>query len=709
MEGLAMVDINSSQATSKIIRLGGNNSSFFPKIADDGSKVAFFSEATNLVDEDSNDTEDIFVYDLGANEITRPFDANSFLPIQILKITSEENGSKLAFKNSNGGIYVFDLNNNEILTEISNVSSDAFEEISVNADSSKIAFISGFDLEENTLVLGEDAVVNTIGDVFVFDLNTEKLTSLIGDFSSISLSINGEGDKIAFESYARNFVENDTNRERDIFVYDLESKNTTRISGNNIGTVFPEISADGNKVVFESFAFDPVTNEYTFNLNDLMIYDLNADEITTRIRVSNLFGYSINADGSRIAFASNDPSLFEGDNNNKRDIFVFDTATEQIVRIAGNGDSFFPSITADGSKVTFASSASNLVPGDNNNTTDIFVAEVDFSEANARPLEPDFNLVSSTPENDELIGTKKNDEIFAKEGNDTIFGNAGNDLLWGQYGNDTITGGKGRDLFIFSAAEGFDIITDFGGIGRGFNPTQATVDRVDTLQFSGDKLDAENLLLTQLENDLEITFEGAENTKVILQNFAIEQLDNLPSGVGNILFASDSRIEDNFDVFDSNQTRSRVFNRDTVTFLNDLDNTTQGFNNSNDIINAQGGEDILLGRSGNDILRGGDGNDILLDGGEGNDLLDGGLGDDGLFGGDDKDVFTLKADRGTDTVFDFNSRDDRFLLDGLSFEELTISGDGDNTLISITDTSETIAILLDVRENSILPENFDVA
>ncbi|WP_052055796.1 PD40 domain-containing protein [Myxosarcina sp. GI1] len=603
---------------------------------------------------------------MSTEKITRPFDANSFLPTQILGITSKANGSKLVFQDSNGGLNIFDLNTNKIVTEINGVPNDTFSDVSINADSSKIAFSGGYDLAEFDITLGGNTIVNGVGDIFVFDLNTNKLNRVDGNNDSLSSSISADGSKVAFESFATNLVENDTNYNRDIFVYDLATEDIIRISGNNIGSFFPSINADGSKVAFVSDAFDPVTNNFSSNLYDLIIYDLNANEITTRIRGGGSVSFA--DDANRIVFASGASNLVEGDNNNSIDIFVYDLNTREIIRIGGNDDSFFPSITADGSKVAFASNASNLVEGDNNEATDIFIADVVFSDANTQTLNPIFNLISSTPKSDRLIGTKENDEIFAKEGNDIIFGKAGADLLWGQEGNDTITGGKDRDVFIVSADEGIDTITDFGGVGKGFNPSQAVIDRVDTLQFSGEGLTAENLIFTQQENNLEITFEGVEDTKVILQDFAIEDIDNLSSGIGNILFNFDSRVTDNFDVFNTEQIRGKVFNPNTVTFLNDLDNTVGGLENSNDVINGRGGNDILLGRSGNDILRGNDGDDFL-DGDTGNDRLDGGAGNDRLFGGKREDRFVVRVQEGTDTIFDFqNGFDSLLLVEGLKFE-----------------------------------------
>ncbi|HIK08651.1 MAG TPA: hypothetical protein IGS52_00005 [Oscillatoriaceae cyanobacterium M33_DOE_052] len=48
-------------------------------------------------------------------------------------------------------------------------------------------------------------------------------------------------------------------------------------------------------------------------------------------------------------------------------------------------------------------------------------------------------------------------------GNDEIIGNDGDDVLIAGQGDDILTGGNGGDTFIFEAASGYDIITDFAG------------------------------------------------------------------------------------------------------------------------------------------------------------------------------------------------------------------------------------------------------
>jgi Tol biopolymer transport system component len=91
---------------------------------------------------------------------------------------------------------------------------------------------------------------------------------------------------------------------------------------------------------------------------------------------------SISATGRFVAFSDDAPNLVEGDRNFRYDVFVRDRVRGQTTRVSvnsagaeGNDDSFFPSISANGRFVAFASLASNLVPGDRNHRGDIFVRD----------------------------------------------------------------------------------------------------------------------------------------------------------------------------------------------------------------------------------------------------------------------------------------------------------------------------------------------
>ncbi|MEH2466942.1 MAG: hypothetical protein V7K23_25295 [Nostoc sp.] len=280
--------------------------------------------------------------------------------------------------------------------------------------------------------------------------------------------------------------------------------------------------------------------------------------------------------------------------------------------------------------------------------------------------------------------------------NDNLIGTPVSEVINGLGGDDTLTGNGGNDNFVIRFDDGNDTISDFGGIGKGSNPSAAVIASFDTLQFTGSNLTAQNLLLTQNGNNLEVTFEkvyvNLPDTKVTLQNFKLENLDNLPAtssrpAIGNIQFDEQTRISDSFDVFDANSTQTSLFNKNTVTFLNDLNNTITGFENSNDVINAQGGNDIIYGKSGDDLLRGGSGNDTLV-GGSGNDTVVGDAGNDTIVGSAGYDILTGSAGAdsfvyntdatfnsyavGVDTITDFNhSQGDKIVLDKTTFNAIT--------------------------------------
>jgi len=298
---------------------------------------------------------------------------------------------------------------------------------------------------------------------------------------------------------------------------------------------------------------------------------------------------------------------------------------------------------------------------------------------------------------------------YQQVGNTKYFDTAG-------YANGTVglttalkDGLGGQRTFVINKGDTVSI-TNFGGVGTGVNPSRQTINRLDTLKFVGQGLDARNLLLSEQGNDLVLSFEGDSTTQVILKNFNLENLDNLNRetgasvDLGNILFNGQSTIQDSFDVFNADWNFNQIFNRNSVTFLNDLNNTVRGFDNSNDVINGEGGNDLLEGRGGDDFLRGGDGNDTLV-GGAGNDTLEGGLG---------ADRFVLSTDDGTDTILDFTPREGDIIAlpVGLTFNQISITqGTGANAndaLVSVASSGKQLAIVKNFRASNLTQNNFTV-
>ncbi|PHM07063.1 hypothetical protein CK516_29400 [Nostoc sp. 'Peltigera malacea cyanobiont' DB3992] len=237
-----------------------------------------------------------------------------------------------------------------------------------------------------------------------------------------------------------------------------------------------------------------------------------------------------------------------------------------------------------------------------------------------------------------------------------------------------LNGTNSNDTFIIQRGDGNYSITNFGGVGTSSNPSAAVVAKIDTLQFIGTELTARNLQLTQNGNNLEVSFGNVANTKVTLQNFKLENLDNLAastarSAIGNIIFDGEASVSKSFDVIAANSTQTYISTANTVTFLNDLNNNISGFYSSNDVINGQGGNDTINGSGGDDLLRGGNGNDLLI-GGQGNDTLVGGIGADSFLY-DTNSIFNSTV-VGIDTIADFNrSSGDKIVLDKTTFTAIT--------------------------------------
>jgi Tol biopolymer transport system component len=204
---------------------------------------------------------------------------------------------------------------------------------------------------------------------------------------------------VAFESFATNLVGmgNDNNGFFDVFVHDRQTGTTTRVSVDSAGAEGDgdssscSISGDGRYVAFISDATNllGVGNDNN-GFFDVFVHDRQTGE-TTRVSVdsagiegdNNSNFPSISDDGRYVAFESDADNLVADDNNGSTDVFVHDRQTGATTRVSVDlagvediGDSNNPSISADGSSVTFQSDADDLVAGDTNFAPDIFVDDL---------------------------------------------------------------------------------------------------------------------------------------------------------------------------------------------------------------------------------------------------------------------------------------------------------------------------------------------
>lgn len=222
-----------------------------------------------------------------------------------------------------------------------------------------------------------------------------------GDGRSFEPAISADGRFVAFQSWASNLVEGDTNICRvfptfetgncpDIFVHDRETGATERVNVSSAGeeanswSYAPDISGDGRFVSFVSGASNLVENDTNvsfypdgtpYPMEDVFVRDRETGR-TARVSIGSDGAQAngpsdhaaISADGRYVAFLSTADNLAPGDTNGQRDVFRHDLQTGETVRVnvsnarvEANGWSYHVTISADGRFVGFSSSASNLV------------------------------------------------------------------------------------------------------------------------------------------------------------------------------------------------------------------------------------------------------------------------------------------------------------------------------------------------------------
>lgn len=407
----------------------GDDHSWRSMLSGNGRYVAFSSRATNFVSGDTNSAEDVFVFDRQTGMTSRvslssagtEADSDSSGP------SISADGRYVAFESQASNLVIEDTFESDVVlrdtqANTTTLISRATDGTPGNSASGDAAISAGgrfvaFDSIASNLVLDD---TNSKSDAFVRDTqsNTTIRVSVAadgtqGNNASGLPSISADGRYVAFESAANNLVTGDTNAKVDVFVRDTQAGTTTRVSVATSGTQGngvsqdASISADGRYVVFQSRASNLVSGD-TNGTWDVFVHDLQL-HATTRVSVSSS-GQQGDADatqpvissgGRYVAFRSG-AALVSGDTNSFADVYVRDRQTNTTTRASvatdgtqTNTGSSCESISADGRYVTFSTNDPNLVSGDTNGVTDVFLHENDMTPASLKvePMSRHFGLV----------------------------------------------------------------------------------------------------------------------------------------------------------------------------------------------------------------------------------------------------------------------------------------------------------------------------
>jgi VCBS repeat-containing protein len=289
----------------------------------------------------------------------------------------------------------------------------------ISLDGQYVAFRGQYQF---TQIIGGQPVTSVQSETFLYNTST-GVTTLVPGLNGDEPSINANGSLIAATGQSLTAPNNNNFTYNDVLVTDRLGHVVTRISGDaNASPVnTPDISADGRYVTFWSTASQievknikpgggPVDN-LTFNVGatwpagpstpagpvaQVYVFDRqtetinlvsvsptgqmgngNSSVLTLQtnagfIDIGDDWKSEFSADGRFIIFQSNASNLVAGDSNGATDVFLYDLQTHQVQLVSAaadgssaNGNSYRPSISPDGHHIVFASDATNLLGASN--------------------------------------------------------------------------------------------------------------------------------------------------------------------------------------------------------------------------------------------------------------------------------------------------------------------------------------------------------
>jgi Tol biopolymer transport system component len=288
----------------------------------DGRYVVFASEATTLVDGDTNGCTDVFVHDRATGRTVRLSESPA---------GGDGNGDSFAPSMSGDARFV------AFTSAASNLVDGDTNTVCVLQEGSDPA--NCFDVFVRDRDADADGLFDEPGQVTTTRVSVSDTGTQGNDMSGVA-TISPDGRYVAFHSWASNLVTTDTNDLDDVFVHDRDTKTTRRVAAIAVGADY----AEG----------------------------------LVAVRLGIAIG------GNAIVFSSRATTLVPGDTNGAEDVFLHCRVSGTTTRVSVTsaqaqvaGASGYPALSADGGTVVFASEASTLVANDTNGVPDVFAIHAD--------------------------------------------------------------------------------------------------------------------------------------------------------------------------------------------------------------------------------------------------------------------------------------------------------------------------------------------
>lgn len=376
-----------------------------PSVSSNAQFIAFASAAGNLVAGDTNNASDIFVRDqLSGTTTLVSVGLDGQSPVHPYRATNSPLSSHPRISADGRWVFFESLATNLVAIEDTNREVDIFvrdllagtttlvsvnlagqgtanarsELSSITPDGRFAAFVSAAtDLDP--------AATNSLGDVFIRDVQQGvtfgastnvawHMTVATNGYVCLNPVLSADGAYVAFKAAPR-----ETNVAW-LFVQHLTTGNTTVLSTNSGFSTPPSLSADGRWAAGESG-----TNVYVWEIPTGSNVLVNVNAAGTGLSNGRALAPTLTPDGTRVAFVSSATDLTPNATNGLPQIYVRDLASNitQLVSvnregIASRGDFeiYPPTISADGRWIAFESDADDLVANDRNQASDVFVHEL---------------------------------------------------------------------------------------------------------------------------------------------------------------------------------------------------------------------------------------------------------------------------------------------------------------------------------------------
>ena len=410
-----LVSVGAKSTGSASVPSGSSES---PLITPNGRYVAFYSSATNLVSGITNIGE-VYVRDLIAGTTTM---ASTNARAILQSVTGSSSGHSCNYQISDNGQFVafvigtnafttaysrgvalrhdLQTGNTDIIHTNANVPFQTYSDIRnlcMTADGRFVTFIA------NTNVGGSALCV------YQWDAQTATTTLISGNTNNTVAAgtfcdwpqMDASGRYVAFFCSAPSLVTNTLSGGLHLYLRDTQVGTTQLINAgtNDVAyetsvTTAPSLSADGQVIVFDARDGGLATKD---NNGAMDVFARNVSTGTTELisarhaslsaltpnGASGLGLLPVSSDGRFVAFTSDAENIVTNDTNGLRDVFVRDLflGTNILISAATNGmsanrHSTDVAISGDGRYVAFTSQANNIVAGDTNNFSDVFVCDL---------------------------------------------------------------------------------------------------------------------------------------------------------------------------------------------------------------------------------------------------------------------------------------------------------------------------------------------